>query len=589
MAKFGSAFIVISRQWTTLKLDVTSKSLALQYDEDVDKYQIFALDNQIVYLAFIFKGSVPTDQTDLDQITNDANKNDFETNYKPSANKRIQVVTLSSGTIAGTSQVVSGTVNLDRGNSSLSPLFIAGSLSTTPPLATNVTGSVGVYTTGPQLVSGSVSVFTQGPLSVSGSVAVFTQGPQAVSGTVFVTTTGSFPVVVSNTIKTYDTGVQAVSGSVSVFTQGPQQVTGSVSIYTQGPQAVTGSLAVYTQGAQLVSGTVKTFDTGIQAVSGSVSVYTQGAQQVTGSVNVYTTGPQAVTGTVGVNNFPVVQAVSGSQVTGSTYNGAPVIMGGVDATNDLGTGSIVRGVDVDSSGRVFTSPAGLSAPVFGVAHGWITLAVVTVNALRETTYTEPTSNAQRSVSSNNAADTSAGTGARTIRITYYTSTYTGPFTETLTLNGTANVNTVNTNICFIEKIEVVTVGSGGTNAGVISLFAATAGGGGTVGTIATGDGITYWAHHYIAPGVFCKVTNVNVANNANQPMQFTLKYRPSGANQFEVPRDWVRPAVASIGGALQRFYDPPLEFNGPGRVVLYVKPDNAATAIFFGSFDYYDD
>ena len=115
-------------------------------------------------------------------------------------------------------------------------------------------------------------------------------------------------------------------------------------------------------------------------------------------------------------------------------------------------------------------------------------------------YTEQSSNAQRSLVSSDATDASASTGARTVRITYYDASMVGPFTETVTMNGTTPVNTVATDICFIEKLEVVTAGSNGGNAGTISLMSATAGGGVTVGTIVVGDNETNWCHHYVPSG-----------------------------------------------------------------------------------------
>lgn len=227
--------------------------------------------------------------------------------------------------------------------------------------------------------------------------------------------------------------------------------------------------------------------------------------------------------------------------------------------------------------------------VQGTSHGFVALASNGLAAVRSTTYTEQASNAQRSMSSSSAVDTAAGIGARTVRITYYTSTYTGPFTTTVTLNGTTPVNTSATNICFIEKMEVATVGSALFPAGTITLFAATAGGGGAIGTITATDGITYWAHHYVAAGKTCFVKNISAANNSNQGMQFNLKYRSSAANSYEVPREWVRPSIGSIGGAFQRTYDPPQKFVGPGRIVAYVKPDQSVSAVYLCSFDFYEE
>jgi hypothetical protein len=276
------------------------------------------------------------------------------------------------------------------------------------------------------------------------------------------------------------------------------------------------------------------------------------------------------------------QIMVGAAVDGTAVTGNPVLMGGQDGTN-------VQTLLTDTIGRTIISPTYTASTTIGTADGFIATATNTLQAVRATTYTEQASNAQRSVSSSSASDASAGTGARTIKITYYTSTYTGPFTETITLNGTTTVNTVSTTICFIEKIEVVTVGSGGSNAGTISLFAATAGGGGTIGTIAIGDNNTFWAHHYIATGKTCRVTNTYLSNNANQGMQYIIKYRSSAANAAETNADWIRPPFSSNNGAGQRFYDPPLVFAGPGRLISYVKPDNAVTATYYSAFDFYEE
>jgi hypothetical protein len=147
-----------------------------------------------------------------------------------------------------------------------------------------------------------------------------------------------------------------------------------------------------------------------------------------------------------------------------------------------------------------------SSSFTGVSGAILTFGGGTANTLqvmRATAYTEPTAAAQRSIASASVNDTAAGTGARTVRLVYFDGTGAGPFTEDLTLNGTTPVNTVATNIRFIENIFVITVGSGLTNAGVITLYGAIAGGGGVVGTIGTGNIVTglgdlrtLWAHHY---------------------------------------------------------------------------------------------
>ena len=68
--------------------------------------------------------------------------------------------------------------------------------------------------------------------------------------------------------------------------------------------------------------------------------------------------------------------------------------------------------------------------------------------------------------SSNTNDTSAGTGARTIRLTGLDSSFADQ-TEDLTLNGTSAVTTSNT-WSRMARIQVLTAGSGGENAGTIT-------------------------------------------------------------------------------------------------------------------------
>lgn len=72
--------------------------------------------------------------------------------------------------------------------------------------------------------------------------------------------------------------------------------------------------------------------------------------------------------------------------------------------------------------------------------------------------------------SSSANDTSAGTGARTISVTGVTYTTAAPFvrfTETVTMNGQTSVNLATTNVLFIDKITVLTAGSGLVNQGIV--------------------------------------------------------------------------------------------------------------------------
>ena len=85
------------------------------------------------------------------------------------------------------------------------------------------------------------------------------------------------------------------------------------------------------------------------------------------------------------------------------------------------------------------------------------------------TFAEPTAARTMRFASSSANDAAAGTGARTVYIEGLDSSY-NIATETITLNGTSNVDSVGT-YTFINSAYVTTFGSGGTNAGDITITA----------------------------------------------------------------------------------------------------------------------
>lgn len=231
----------------------------------------------------------------------------------------------------------------------------------------------------------------------------------------------------------------------------------------------------------------------------------------------------------------------------------------------------------------------------GVSGAFLTLGggsagVLTV--LRATTYTEPVAEDQRSIASANANDTAAGTGARTVKIVYYDNSGNGPLEETVTLSGTTPVNTVATNIRFIELMEVVTAGSLLTNAGIITLYGATAGGGGTVGSVGVGsvvtgvgDGVTQWAHHYVAAGYTAQLatfsTGIQSGGGNTSGRFFVRVVRPLLTNSADVNAG----DVILVNGSYLRQFQYPLEELGFCRLTAYVIPAVNNTTVS-GSFDW---
>jgi hypothetical protein len=111
-------------------------------------------------------------------------------------------------------------------------------------------------------------------------------------------------------------------------------------------------------------------------------------------------------------------------------------------------------------------------------------------------YTEQTAEAQRSVLSTSNQDKPGGTGASKVRITYLNSAYVLK-TEDVTLDGTKDVNTVATDIRFIEKFQVV---QGAAAAGAIKLMTEIDGDGSEFCGIGAYTYDAFLCHHYVPAG-----------------------------------------------------------------------------------------
>ena len=261
-----------------------------------------------------------------------------------------------------------------------------------------------------------------------------------------------------------------------------------------------------------------------------------------------------------------------------------VLLQGIDSTTGLPVD-----LKLDSSGNlIITSLSGFGSDF---AFGDITTAALTRVLVRRTAYTEQTTNAQRSIASASANDTSAGTGARTVKITYLDQNGLGPYTETLTLNGTTGVNTVATNICYIEQIEVLTAGSGGNNAGILTLYSAINKGGVVIGTINATDNQTFWCHHYVPSGKICNITGISSGHNGTtvgSGALFTLNSKPlnnSASVEIQIS-DFVR--LYGQTSTFARTYLSPIKINGPARIQIYVTPETASSTIYRCAFDFFE-
>lgn len=265
---------------------------------------------------------------------------------------------------------------------------------------------------------------------------------------------------------------------------------------------------------------------------------------------------------------------------------------GVQLLGKATTSGQLQGVNTDGNGNlqvIASTVPSTSAP--GIAFGDPALASATQAPVRRNVYNEQAANFTGSIRSANVADAAAGTGARTVRIYWMNATGTVSGTEDVTLNGTTAVNLVTTTKCFIEKMEVLTAGSGGVAAGNITLFSAAAAGGTAVAIINAGDTQTYFAHHYVLSGKTCNVTGTLIGSNstvAGNGCVFVLKAKSlTLANGVDKQ---ISDFLTLFGQSSQvaRNYGSYVQVPGPSRVLMYATPVSGTSTTYRGSFDYYD-
>lgn len=219
--------------------------------------------------------------------------------------------------------------------------------------------------------------------------------------------------------------------------------------------------------------------------------------------------------------------------------------------------------------------------------GQVTTAAAGQVPVIATAYTEQTTNSTMTLVSSSVNDAAAGTGARTVTVTYLDQTMAGPFTTVFTMNGTTAVTASVSNMCFIEKIVVSTVGSTSSNAGILTLRA----GATTVATIAATSNQTWWAHHYVPAGKTSYISGVNIGNTSSTAGGggvFILKAStPTVANTPEIQvSDFM--GMPGAAASTTRSYDSPIQVVGPARIRAYVTPNATSTYNSFCSFDYID-
>lgn len=244
-----------------------------------------------------------------------------------------------------------------------------------------------------------------------------------------------------------------------------------------------------------------------------------------------------------------------------------------------------QALDVNVTNQITSSPLPATGSAF--SFGDITTAVATPFNIQRTVYTEQIINSTMTLVSSNLNDTSAGTGARTVQVTYLDATMAGPFTTTFILNGLIAVTASVSNMCYIEKMVVLTSGSTNSNVGILTLKTGLT----TVGTIAATDNQTFWAHHYVPTGKTTYISGVSLGSNATTVgagAVYILKgSKPTIANATEIQiSDFI--TLYGQSSTVTRSYFSPIQFIGPGRIRAIVTPTTSSSLISRCSFDYID-
>lgn len=502
-------------------------------------------------------------------------------------------------------QPVSGTVTVTQATASNLRAQLASESSTgsaIPSTAVMVGGSDGsllrslfLDSSGRQIIVGAVAngaAVAGNPVLVGGSDGTNARSIRtATDGTVRIDPTGTTTQPVSGTVAATQSGTWTVQPGNTANT------TPWLTTISQGGNSatVTGSNALKVDGSAVTqpvsdAGGSLTVD---QATAANLNA------QVVGNVAdgaAVSGNPVRIGGSDGTNVQNIITdttgrlKIVGAAADGTAVTGDPVLVAGQDGTN-------AQTLLTDTSGKLqvvvnTTSSGSITGLVFGQANTGGAANVLV--ALRATTYTEQSANAQRSLNSTSILDTSAGTGARQVKITYFDSTLSGPFTETVTLNGLTTVTTTNTNICFVEKMEVVSVGTLSSNQGTISLFVNTLGNGVIIGSIGVGnvvsagtvgDNQTLWAHHYVATGKTAQLGTIVSGTTGNQTGRVFIKY----ANPLvstNVNTQLTEPVVVtSNSSSTVRSSGFPIQVSGPARITQYVV-SNGSNTTFFGGFEY---
>lgn len=163
----------IHTTWADVSAQATARNLPIQYYDDGGvQYWIWVADDKLIYSTVIFQGTIPAVSDYVDQAANDAAKTDFETNFQPTANQRMDPQVFDLDTGAGVQRVLGVSLRKSASGGSVElgtatdPVRVDPTGTTTQPVTG--TGIAGTPAAGVVTVQG----ITGGePIEVTGAIS----------------------------------------------------------------------------------------------------------------------------------------------------------------------------------------------------------------------------------------------------------------------------------------------------------------------------------------------------------------------------------------------------------------------------------
>ncbi len=205
-------------------------------------------------------------------------------------------------------------------------------------------------------------------------------------------------------------------------------------------------------------------------------------------------------------------------------------------------------------------------------------------------FVEPTTARTHDIVSTSTADDGdvAGTGAHTIRVWGLTGWGAAEVTEDLTLDGQTNVATANAYV-FINRMQILAAGSGGTNAGLITATAQTDS---TVSAaIAIGEGQTLQAIYGLPSTQTFYMSTYHTtwygaagAGVNEVKMQLLVEDTPATATSLFVAKHTAG-MVSSGDSRVEHHFEPYFAIPGPAIIKIRCTATSAANAELSAGFD----